>query len=430
MDIGGHRFFSKSDRIMQWWQEIMPHDFLVRNRKSRIFFSRAFFDYPITMSARLFYHLGLIRSIKIGVTYLWRLLFPLKNEKTLEQFYINRFGDELYATFFRDYTMKVWGRSCSLMSADWGAQRAKELSVLKALADSLKRLFLKRKTLEQKNTETSLITQFLYPKYGPGQLWELVAQKIIEMGGIIYTEHEVIDIMAHDNVVNGVRMRDRTGTVTTLTADCIISSMAIKDLIAAIDANIPTVLRELADQLPYRDFVTIGVLINKKLPLDDNWIYIQEPDIKMGRIQIFNNWSPFMVVDSCCTWLGLEYFCNEGDDFWTMADDALLRFATQELIKIGFVGETDVIDGVVVRVQKAYPAYWGAYDQFDVLKNFLNRYTNLFLIGRNGMHRYNNQDHSMLSAMAAVDLLSTQSGEKELIWQVNAEKEYHESKQA
>ena len=428
LDIGGHRFFSKSDRVMQWWQDIMP-ELLERNRKSRILFMRTFFDYPLTVSLKLFYKLGFIRSCKIGFSYLWRALFPLKKEKTLEQFYINRFGHELYATFFRDYTYKVWGRPCSQMSADWGAQRAKELSVLQAVIDSIKRLVPTKKNITQKNIQTSLITRFLYPPLGPGQLWERVAEKIQLNGGILYLNHELINIHAENNAVTKIGIRDQNNHTKNIACDYLISSMPIKDLVNTMDdKKIPSVIRELANQLPYRDFLTVGILINKKLELDDNWIYIQEPDITMGRIQIFNNWSPHMVNNPNTTWLGLEYFCTECDNLWNTPNNQLISFATQELVKIGLVQAQDVTDGTVIRIQKAYPAYWGTYEQFDVLKNFLDNYTNLFLVGRNGMHRYNNQDHSMLSAMTAVELITAQSKDKKILWQVNAEKEYHETK--
>jgi len=427
IDLGGHRFFSKSDRVTQWWHEIMP-DMLTRNRTSRIMFNRTFFDYPLSLSARLLYKLGFLRSCAIAVTYFWRVLFPLKPEKNLEQFYINRFGDALYKTFFRDYTMKVWGRPCHMMSAEWGAQRAKGLSVIGVLIDSFKRLFPKKKNNSQKQTETSLITQFLYPPYGPGQLWESVAEKIRERGGSIYLQTEVTGIQTHDKTITSVCVTDQQGNTQTIQADYVLSSMPIKDLIAAYDEKIPTVIRELAAQLPYRDFLTVGLLINKKLELHDNWIYIQEPDVQLGRIQIFNNWSPAMVANPAHTWLGLEYFCTEGDSLWSMEDRALQNLATQELTNIGLVNPEDIIDGIVIRVEKAYPAYWGSYEQFDVLKNFLSSYENLFLIGRNGMHRYNNQDHSMLAAMTAVDLIKQQDTNKELLWRVNTEKEYHESR--
>jgi len=436
IDIGGHRFFSKSDRVMKWWQEVLPiaekqfdrdNVMLVRHRKSRIFFNRAFFDYPISLSWKLFRNLGLIRTFKIGFTYLWRLVFPFKKEENLEQFYINRFGDELYKTFFKDYTKKVWGIDCCQMSAEWGAQRVKGVSVLKTLLDCAKRIFRKQ-DIDQKNVETSLITQFFYPKYGPGQMWEEVAKKIKELGGEIYTHQEVVEIQAEGDEVVGIKTFSPSGKEKWIASDYLISTMPVKDLVAGLQPQIDDNLQKLAADLPYRDFLTVGILINKRLPLTDNWIYIQESDVKMGRIQIFNNWSPQMVADPDTTWIGLEYFCNEGDELWSKTDNEMIAFAKQELVKIGFVQDDEIIDATVIRMEKTYPAYWGSYERFDELRSFLDSYKNLFLIGRNGMHRYNNQDHSMLAAMKAVDLIEKDEADKMPIWQVNAEKEYHESK--
>ena len=345
----------------------------------------------------------------------------------MEQFYINHFGDELYKTFFKDYTKKVWGVDCSKLSSDWGAQRVKGVSVLKALCDFVSRFF-RKKSVEQKNVESSLITRFLYPKYGPGQMWEVVAQKIKALGGEIYTDHEVLEVHAEDKEITSVRAILSNGLSKWLACDYLISTMPIKDFFAGLQTSIPDELRSLANQLPYRDFLTVGLLINKKLAMADNWIYIQEPDVKMGRIQIFNNWSPYMVVDVETTWIGLEYFCNEGDELWVTPNDKMIEFAINELIKIGFVSGEDVVDGVVIRMEKAYPGYWGFYDRISELQDFLDSYKNLFLIGRNGMHRYNNQDHSMLSAMKVVDLIEQNSYNKALVWQVNVEKEYHENR--
>lgn len=479
IDIGGHRFFSKSDRVMKWWQDIMPTEnevdlarmdstgsprsfdtiylrqglgrslrtsgafifsvhpereskgsdtiMLVRNRVSRILFMRTFFDYPITLSVKLLQRLGLVRSFKIGVTYFWRLLFPFKTVENLEQFYINHFGDELYKTFFKGYTKKVWGVECKELSADWGAQRVKGVSVLKTVLDSLTRVF-RKKTIDQKNVETSLITSFLYPKFGPGQMWETVAQKVQELGGEIYTSREVVALATENKNITTVQVKTLSGKTETVEADYVISTMPIKDLVHGLQVEVPTRVKELASTLPYRDFLTVGLLLNKKIDLKDNWIYIQEPDVKMGRIQIFNNWSPNMVSDPDLTWIGLEYFCNEGDELWSKSDDEMRAFAIDELEKINFIKKEDVIDGVVIKMEKTYPGYWGSYEHFDEIREYIDQFKNLFLIGRNGMHRYNNQDHSMLAAMKAVDLIAEESDVKAPIWHVNAEKEYHESK--
>ncbi|HBR70690.1 TPA: hypothetical protein DIC20_01245 [Candidatus Dependentiae bacterium] len=436
IDIGGHRFFSKSDRVMRWWQQILPLEkdaidkdrmLLIRNRQSRIFFNRSYFSYPVSLSWHLFKNLGLMRTFKIGCTYLWRLVFPFRKEENLEQFYINRFGDELYKTFFRDYTKKVWGVDCCKLSADWGAQRVKGVSGLRALIDFVMRFF-RKKSIEQKDVESSLITQFLYPKYGPGQMWESVAEQVKALGGEIYIQHDVVEIQTEKKFVSGVKALLPDGSSKWFASDYLFSTMPIKDLINGLQGAVSDEIKSLADQLPYRDFLTVGILINRKLDLADNWIYIQEPDVKMGRIQVFNNWSPYMVADVETTWIGLEYFCNEGDELSAKSDDQMIEFAKTELVKIGFVAAQEIIDATVIRMEKTYPGYWGSYERFDELQKFLDGYKNLFLIGRNGMHRYNNQDHSMLTAMKVVDLMLMDSDNKALIWQVNAEKEYHESK--
>jgi protoporphyrinogen oxidase len=398
IDIGGHRFFSKSDRVMKWWQDILPlvsqdsdkdDSMLVGHRKSRIFFNRSFFDYPISLSFRLFKTLGLIKTFKMGVTYFWRVLFPFKKERNLEELYINHFGDELYKTFFKGYTKKVWGVECSSINADWGRQRVKGVSGWKTLVDFVMRFF-RKKTVAQKSVEDSLITQFLYPKYGPGQMWETVARKIKELGGEIYTDHDVVGIDFQLDEIIGASVLSAGDTIERYACDYLFSTMPIKDLVNGLNGDVPETVKSLAVELPYRDFFTVGLLINKRLPLTDNWIYIQEPDVKMGRIQIFNNWSPFMVADEETTWMGLEYFCNDGDELALQTDEQLLALGCKELVRLGFVKEDEIIDGTVIRMEKSYPAYWGSYDRFEEIRTYLDSYKNLFLIGRNGMHRYNN----------------------------------------
>lgn len=473
IDIGGHRFFSKSSRVMDWWQNIMPlqekpaYDDLLLNRKlplspkntgadpekidlvmllrsrlSRIFFLRAFFDYPITLKWNTFKNLGLFRIMKIGWTYMLIRLFPVKSEKSLEDFLINRFGMELYATFFKDYTEKVWGAPCDQIPADWGAQRIKGLSITKTIAHALKSMFAKDQSLSQKNTETSLIEQFLYPKLGPGQLWEEVAKRVIEMGGEIHMRNRAVGIDLQQGKAASVTFEnDITGEVLTTSCDYLISTMPIKELIAAMpEQQVPVEVRRIADGLVYRDFITVGLLLKKLLLkndtksktlndiVPDNWIYIQEKEVKLGRLQIFNNWSPYMVQDRKNVWIGLEYFCNEGDALWEMADPDFIRFAVAELEKIDIISKSDVLDATLLRVPKTYPAYFGTYNQFDVLRTFTDSIDNLFLVGRNGMHRYNNADHSMLTAMMAVENIVSGVITKDNIWDVNTEDEYHEQK--
>ena len=474
IDIGGHRFFSKSDRVMDWWNMFMPLQategsfdisyqnktraiggrkdgldpdkidlvMLVRNRLSRIFFLRKFFDYPIKLSIQTLRNLGLWRLIKIFFTYLWVRLFPIRHEKSLEDFFINRFGKELYLTFFKDYTEKVWGISCKELKPEWGSQRIKGLSISTAILHAARSL-VKRKdeSVGQKDVETSLIERFLYPKFGPGQMWEEVARVVVDRGGIIHTEHQIIGLTLSGQSIESVSVKNiKTGEVKEVSGDYVFSTMPIKELIVGMRGNVPEEVREVSQGLQYRDFITVGLLLNKLIVKDvnkkagssklipDNWIYIQERDVKIGRLQIFNNWSPYMVADKSKVWLGLEYFCYEGDDLWNLSDKEMSKLGSMELAKIGFIDEADVVDSVVLRVKKTYPAYSGTYEEFDKIKNFTKTISNLFLIGRNGMHRYNNQDHSMLTAMVSVDNIVAGIVDKTNIWEVNTEQEYHEEK--
>jgi protoporphyrinogen oxidase len=459
-DIGGHRFFSKSDQIMEWWLRILPLEkktvsnanaktftpaqtesssknvMLQRSRQSRIYFSRTFFDYPIKLSPQTLKNLGLTKTFKIGFSYLKSMLFQIKPEKNLADFMINRFGKELYKTFFESYTEKVWGIPCDKISAEWGAQRIKGISIWKTVVHAFKQVFKKKNDIKQKDTETSLIEQFLYPKYGPGQMWQEVARIVQEKGGEIIHDYEVKNIKIKNNNLTHIEASNSSATETkTFSCDYVFSSMPIKDLVTSFGSNAPKHISQISDGLMYRDFLTVGLLVNKLkikekdgTQIKDNWIYIQEPDVQVGRLQIFNNWSPYMVSDPNKVWIGLEYFCNEGDKLWNMSDENLIKLAKNELDHIDIIDKNDALDGTVIRQEKAYPAYFGTYDQFDLLKNHLDKIPNLFLIGRNGMHRYNNQDHSMLSAITAVNNIINNNLDKENIWNVNTEKEYHETK--
>ena len=473
IDIGGHRFFSKSDRVMQWWVDVMPieangdGDFqityqnksrdiasstagpdpakddlvmMVRERKSRIYFLRQFFDYPIKLSLGTLRGLGITRSIKIGFSYMKSVIFPIRDEKNLEEFFINRFGRELYQTFFKSYTEKVWGLACNQISAEWGAQRIKGLNIIKALTHAVGKIFRRSNSIAQKGVETSLIERFLYPKHGPGQLWEEVARQVQEMGGQIHMEHDVVAIHRRGGKIVGVTTRDqKTGETETFNGDVFFSTMPIKELMRSLTPAVDDDLLKISDGLMYRDFMTVGLLVNKLKVRDtddkkgealikDNWIYVQEPDVVVGRLQIFNNWSPYLVADPSMVWLGLEYFCNEGDDLWNRTDEELIALGKEELTRIGIIETTEVLDATVLRVPKTYPAYFGTYDRLGEIREFLNAYTNLFLVGRNGMHKYNNQDHSMLTAMTAVDNILTGRTDQSNIWAVNTEQEYHEEK--
>ena len=460
IDIGGHRFFSKSEVVMKWWEKIMPFQgdmplqndlvedenvnstkeiekadliMLIRNRVSRIFYRRKFFDYPVTLNFQTLNNLGFYSVVKILVSYLKIRIFPIKEEKSLEDFFTNRFGRELYLTFFKDYTEKVWGTACSNIKPEWGAQRVKGLSITKLVFHML---FGSR----QGKVETSLIDRFYYPKFGPGQLWESVAKKIEENGGRIIFNRKVVKIEVVGEVIKSVFAENEKGVLEKFEADYFFSTMPVKDLICAFDTNIPSSVKSVADGLLYRDFITVGLLVEKmkiknetKIKtatgvVPDNWIYIQERDVKVGRLQIFNNWSPFMVKDPSKVWVGLEYFCNVGDDLWEMPEKDFKNFAVKELVKIGLIDQTAVLDSVVIKMPKAYPAYFGTYEHFDNIKEFVTKFQNLFLIGRNGMHRYNNMDHSMLTAIIAAKQVMSGKVDHEEIWQVNTEKEYHESK--
>ena len=472
MDIGGHRFFSKSDRVMKWWQEIMPIDhnlhnlnsveisyqgkkkevhigsksdkefneakrlgrvMLIRNRLSRIYYLRRFFSYPINLSLETLRLLGPMRLFKIGISYMSSRLFPIRTEVSLQDFLINRFGKELYQTFFKDYTEKVWGVSCEKISAEWGAQRIKGLSITKAILHALNSK-KKKNGISQKNTETSLIERFMYPRLGPGQMWELVTEKIIAFGGQIQLGVQVLGLdmdETDESRVHAVRMTNNKGQEEFISADYVISSMPIKDLILGINPKPDLKTREIANGLIYRDFITVGLLIKKfkgEAQLKDNWIYIQERDVKIGRLQIFNNWSPDLVENKENIWLGLEYFCQENDELWNLTEKEFFDFAVSEMVKLDLIELADVIDGTVLKVPKTYPAYFGSYDQFDSIIAYLNEIKNLFPIGRNGMHRYNNQDHSMLTGMMAAENIIAGITDKTEMWKINTEMEYHEEK--
>lgn len=469
MDIGGHRFFSKSSAVMDWWNEVMPlqgapsYDdallhkdkpfakqgpdpekedrvMLVRERVSRIFFLRKFFDYPISLKFQTFANMGLWRTIKAGCGYVHASLFK-KKEDSLENFYINRFGKPLYSMFFEDYTEKVWGVHPSKLGADWGSQRVKGLSVAAVLKDMITKKFKSSKDISQKEVETSLIEQFVYPKYGPGQLWETVAKDVEAKLGEVIKNSEVVAVNIEGNRVVSVDVR-KDGTIENQPCDYFLSSMPIKDLVAALRGiEVPQEVAQIAAELPYRDFITVGLLV-KKMKIEnktkivtydnrvpDTWVYIQERDVKVGRMQVFNNWSPYMVSDyKNSMFIGLEYFCSEGDELWNMNKEDFIKMAIDEMVKIDIINREDVLDATQVKVKKAYPSYFGSYYQLDKVKEFLDKIENLYCIGRNGQHRYNNMDHSMLTAMEAVNNIRDNRADKENIWAVNTEEEYHEVK--
>ena len=527
MDIGGHRFFSKSDRVMQWWMDLMPPELdgaagealtgvaeiayqgqhrslpvtntgnwraqpdrgvasatavaveidtdtdemeadgapipsqhghtetlvavdpaqmagdpdlvmLIRPRKSRIYYLRKFFDYPIKLTGKTLANLGVVRTVRVGLSYLRSRMSQIKPEKSLEDFLVNRFGRRLYLTFFKSYTEKVWGTPCEKISAEWGAQRIKGLSLTTAVKHFVRRSLVRggKKSpgdVAQKDIDTSLIERFMYPKFGPGQLWEHVADEIVRLGGEIHLKMSVDGMECSGERVTGVHASDVSSKRTTFRGDYVFSTMPMRELVRAMDAPVPANVREVSEGLEYRDFITVGLLcdhLKVKEPdgglLKDTWIYVQEPDVLLGRLQIFNNWSPYLVSDPGKVWIGLEYFCYETDELWKKSDEAMKKFAIEEVAKIGILEASAVSDAHVVRVPKTYPAYFGTYERFEELRNWTDTFENLFLIGRNGMHKYNNQDHSMLTGMTVVDGLVAGYVDKAALWNINTEQEYHE----
>lgn len=464
IDIGGHRFFSKSDWVLQWWQQFLPivtqdvefnttyHQqqkvlrvtkvddpskphMMLRSRKSRIYYNRHLFDYPLKLNLQTIRGIGLWKNLKIMASLIHSRMYPIKEEKNLEDFYINRFGYELYLTFFKDYTYKVWGKPCREISAEWGRQRVKGLSLRKIIQHCLTALFYpQRNRFGNKKVEQTLTEYFLYPQQGPGQLWEKVARSCRLENVEIRLQQKVVGMTVEDNRVTGVTVRDlQSSSEYFIQSSYVISTMPVKHLVLGLGKYVPESIFDIASRLEYRDFLIVGLLLDEMVvekkygkSLDDNWLYIQDGEVKVGRVQLFHNWSPHMTADKSKCWIGAEYFCKKGDDLWTMPNEELIRFASEELASIGLIDTSKVIDGTVVRMPKAYPSYVGSYQDFDLVKVFLNTIKNLYLIGRNGTHKYNNQDHSMLTALEAVTNILSQDSSKDNIWNVNVEQEYHE----
>ena len=464
MDMGGHRFFSKIPEVNAWWDNILPiqghptYDdillnrtmplskggpdpekedrvMLTRRRVSRIYFDDKFYDYPISLKLETFKNMGFIKTIQVGISYVWSMIFK-KPEDNLENFYINRFGRKLYSMFFEYYTENLWGRHPSEIDASWGAQRVKGLSIVAIIKDIFGKIF------KQKNrkVETSLIEEFKYPKLGPGQLWEVTADEVKKMGGTIYKNAKVTKIHKNDNNILTGLTYEKDGKEYTINGDYIISSMPVKDLVAGMN-DVPADPARIAKGLPYRDYMTLGVLVPKiKLEnktnlktvsniVPDCWVYVQDRKVKLGRFQIYNNWSPYMIKDLENTvWIGLEYFVNEGDDFWNLTEEQFSKIGVEEMIKLGLIDSADeVIDTHMEKVKKAYPAYFDTYDEIDTLVAYLKSIDNLYCVGRNGQHRYNNIDHSMCTSFETVKNILSGTRNKDNIWNVNTEKEYHET---
>ena len=460
MDIGGHRFFSKNEEVINFWKEIMPiqgsipFDYkktnrfvktekngpnpdkenrvmLIRNRISRIYYLNKFFDYPISLKWQTFKNMGLIRTIKSGFSYLKSIVFK-KKEDNLENFYINRFGKKLYSMFFEKYTEKLWGRHPKEISADWGAQRVKGLSIWKVIKNMLNKFF----HIKNKKVETSLIEEFYYPKYGPGWLWETVAKEIELMGGKIIMNTPIDNIEFNNNKITSVSSNNKK-----YKGDIFISSMPLKDLINSLKGNkeINKNIIRIANGLPYRDFITVGFLVDKLNIknqtniktlgniIPDCWIYIQDEKVKLLRIQIFNNWSPYLVKNpEKEVWLGAEYTCQENDELWNLKDKEIINFVASEIEKIGIFNSNNIKDYHVEKIKKAYPSYFDTYSEIDKLIKYLNKFDNLYCVGRNGQHRYNNMDHSMITSFETVKNIINNIKTKDNIWNVNTEQEYHE----
>jgi protoporphyrinogen oxidase len=420
-DIGGHRFFSKSSEVNQLWREILGEAFLTRSRLSRIYYDRKFFHYPLRPADAL-WNFGLIRSFRIVASYLAAQLAPIRPERSFEDWVVNRFGRELFEIFFKSYTEKVWGMPTSAISADWAAQRIKDLSLIRAAAAAVFGRFGRRKGAVIK----TLIDEFQYPRLGPGQMWEVARDRIREQGGAVQLDRRVIQVEHDGLAITSFLTVDRQGRTTRYLGSHFLSTLPIRDLIRAMNPGAPAAVVQAAESLRYRDFLTVVLIVDRPETFPDNWIYIHEPKVRLGRIQNFKNWSPDLVPDPSKTSLGLEYFCFEGDDLWTKSDQELVELGQREIAAIGLVLPSEVVDGCVVRMPKAYPVYDDDYqNHLAVIRTWLKRFGNLELAGRNGMHKYNNQDHSMMTALlAARNILGTGTFDT---WKVNTDAEYHEN---
>jgi protoporphyrinogen oxidase len=417
-DIGGHRFFTKVKAVEDLWREILgDRDFLRRNRLSRIYYRKALFHYPLRFGNALF-GLGFVESVLILFSYLKAQLFPATPEDTLEAWVSNRFGKRLYRIFFKTYTEKVWGVPCSEISADWAAQRIQGLSLFTALKNALL-----KQAPEGRAAVTSLIDSFYYPRRGPGMMWERASELVRASGNQVLLNASVRRILHSGHRVLALEA-SIDGRSQIFEGSHFISSMPVKELICRLDPAAPGEVRRAAEGLKYRDFLTVALIVDRESLFPDNWIYIHDPRVKVGRIQNFKNWSPDMLPDLSKTCLGLEYFCFEGDGLWTTPDRELIELAKSELRTLGLAHPKDVVDGIVVRVKKAYPVYDSTHRAaLSTIRDFLSPLTNLQLVGRNGMHKYNNQDHSMLTAMLAVRNIL---GASHSLWEVNVDREYHE----
>ena len=464
MDMGGHRFFSKIPEVNEWWDNMLPMQgaptyddivlkrempvhkggpdpekedrvMLTRHRVSRILFDTKFYDYPISLKPETFKNFGVLTTLKVGFSYLGSMFHKLP-EDNLENFYINCFGRKLYSMFFEYYTENLWGRHPSEIDASWGAQRTKGLSIMGILKDFFGKLF----KVKNRKVNTSLIEEFKYPKLGPGQLWDVTAAEVEKLGGTIIKNAKVTRVHKNANNVLTSLTYEKDGQELTMEGDYFISSMPVRDLVGGMN-DVPADAARIAAGLPYRDYMTLGVLVPKinlvnktnirtvNNIVPDCWVYVQDRNVKLGRFQIYNNWSPYMIKDLEHTvWIGLEYFVNEGDEYWNMTEEEFAKIGVSEMIKLGLIDSPDVVlDVHMEKVKKAYPAYFDTYDEIDRLIDYLSSIENLYCVGRNGQHRYNNIDHSMVTSFEAVKNILTGSKDKKNIWSVNTEQEYHET---
>ncbi len=430
-DIGGHRFFSKSQEVEDFWTEILGDQMLTRGRLSRIFYKGKYFDYPLKASNALF-NMGPVETVRCISSYAWARVHPTRNPRNLEEWVTNQFGQRLFSIFFKTYTEKVWGISTKELSADWAAQRIKGLNLTEAIKNALlppkkAKSGAKGKGGDRSAVIKTLIDEFRYPKHGPGEMWERVAQRLREGGNSVALGQEVLRVRHDGGRVTDVLVRDTaTGQTDAVTGANFISTLPIRELIHTLEPAPPPAVIAAADQLKYRDFLTIAVVINRENVFPDNWIYIHDPSVKVGRMQNFKSWSPYMTPDEQTTCLGLEYFCFEGDGLWSSSDEDLVALARRELAQLGMCRPEEVQWGVVVRQPKAYPVYDDTYKQhLAVIRSWIEpALPNLALVGRNGMHHYNNQDHSMMTALLAARNIAT--GAHYDPWKVNTDAEYHE----
>ena len=424
-DIGGHRFFSKSKEVNDFWQEILPNDMLNRPRSSRIFYGGKFFAYPLKAVEALT-KLGVVKSTLCVLSWMKARLFPVANPTNFEDWVSNQFGKRLFNTFFKSYTEKVWGMPCKEISADWAAQRIKGLSLGSAIKNAL---LPQKQPKNQNDVIKTLINSFKYPRKGPGMMWEACAAKTQALGGRIEMGAKVVGCEYHAATATWtLRYKDQAGAEHTLESEHVISSAPMRELVNGIQPAVSERAKQAANSLKYRDFLTVMLILKNRDAFEDNWIYIHDPSVKVGRIQNFRSWSPEMVPDPDKACYGLEYFCFEHDGLWDSSDEQLIQLAAQELRQIGLASEGDVLDGTVVRQKKAYPVYDDDYAKHvtTIREELETCFPNLHLVGRNGMHKYNNQDHAMMTAMLCVENILADTRLYDL-WQVNGDAEYHEA---